>query len=209
MEEIIKIVVSILLGAIVGIEREYHDKPAGFRTNIFICLGATIFTIVSLKMWELFNYDPGRIAAQIVTGVGFLGAGAILRYGNKIRGLTTASEVWLVASIGMAVGFGYYFTSLLAVIAVVFLQFFSKWFNFISKNLKKAEILTLRTKPNPNILKDIESLAKKHKLQITKKDFLKRDGAFSLIITVPSKRKTFDAFVEELALKEDILDLEN
>jgi putative Mg2+ transporter-C (MgtC) family protein len=104
----VKLTASLFLGGAIGLEREFHEKPAGLRTNIIICAGATIFTIVSLLVGQKFGQDPGRIAAQIVTGVGFLGAGAIMREGSKISGLTTAAEIWLVSAIGMTVGYGYY-----------------------------------------------------------------------------------------------------
>ena len=104
-----------------GLEREYNDKPAGYATNSIICLGAALFTMLSLYMAEMGG-DPGRIAAQIVSGVGFLGAGAILREGNKISGLTTAAAVWLVAAIGMAVGFGQYILASSACAAAILMQ---------------------------------------------------------------------------------------
>ena len=106
-EMIVKILLAMILGGVMGLERQYNDKPAGYATNSIICVGATLFTILSLYMAQLGG-DPGRIAAQIVSGVGFLGAGAILREGNKISGLTTAAAVWLVAAVGMAIGFGQY-----------------------------------------------------------------------------------------------------
>ena len=108
MEEIlIKVILALIFGGALGMERQYHDKPAGYATYCLICLGATLFTLLSEYMGS-FGGDPGRISAQIVTGVGFIGAGSILRDGNKISGLTTAAGVWLVAAIGMAVGYGQY-----------------------------------------------------------------------------------------------------
>ncbi|MDW7711746.1 MAG: MgtC/SapB family protein [Deferrisomatales bacterium] len=105
-----RMTVAFLCGAIVGAERESKGKPAGLRTNILICLGATLFTIASDLMARLSAEGPQettRIAAQIVTGVGFLGAGAILRSGRGVHGLTTAATIWLVAAIGMIVGIGF------------------------------------------------------------------------------------------------------
>lgn len=103
-EDLIKLGVAILVGGIVGAEREYRDKAAGFRTLILITVGSTLFTIFSLRM------DPGftqtRIAANIVTGIGFLGAGAIIREHGRIGGLTTAATIWLSAALGMGIGAG-------------------------------------------------------------------------------------------------------
>jgi len=103
------LIVSIVCGALVGIEREYSVKPAGIRTNILICVGSTLFTLASIISARLIAGNPGdagRISAQIVSGVGFLGAGAILREGLRITGLTTAATIWLVAAIGMIIGLG-------------------------------------------------------------------------------------------------------
>lgn len=95
---------AVLAGAMVGLEREWANKPAGLRTNLLICVGSCLFSIISR---EAGGPDPTRIAAQIVSGVGFIGAGAILRMGAHITGVTTAATIWLVAAIGMAIGFGF------------------------------------------------------------------------------------------------------
>jgi putative Mg2+ transporter-C (MgtC) family protein len=95
------------LGAAIGIERELRGKPAGLRTNILIAVGAALFTTVSLQLGSPGG-TPDRIAAQIVTGIGFLGAGAILRSGDSIRGLTSAATIWVNAAVGMAAGSGEY-----------------------------------------------------------------------------------------------------
>jgi putative Mg2+ transporter-C (MgtC) family protein len=104
-DHVIRIAVAMVLGGLVGIERELNDKPAGFRTIILICVGACIFTIISAVMGGR-DEQSTRIAAQVVTGIGFLGAGAILRNRKAVFGLTTAATIWSVAAIGMAAGFG-------------------------------------------------------------------------------------------------------
>ena len=106
LEVILKILLAVLLGGLIGGEREFRDKTAGFRTMIMICLGATLFTLISTYLAG--GNSSSGIVAGIVTGIGFLGAGAILREGNHITGLTTASCIWLVAAVGMAVGAGQY-----------------------------------------------------------------------------------------------------
>ncbi len=110
MSFFIKLVISVLLGGLIGFERQSRGQYAGFRTQILVCLGSCLFTIVSIQSTTLSGNiaDPGRIAAQIVTGIGFLGAGAILRQKELIRGLTTAATLWVVSAIGMTVGFGEY-----------------------------------------------------------------------------------------------------
>jgi putative Mg2+ transporter-C (MgtC) family protein len=110
-----RLFLSSLLGAIVGVEREIHKRAAGFRTHILVCIGSTLFMLTSVSV--AFSYsgagdaDPSRIAAGVVTGIGFLGAGAIIRYGESIKGLTTAASVWVVASIGLSVGAGMYWAA--------------------------------------------------------------------------------------------------
>ncbi len=99
------LLLAVLLGGVIGLEREIHGKPAGLRTNILICVGAALFTELSQSIAEYVG-DPSRIAAQIVTGVGFLGAGTILHNRGYVVGLTSAATIWLVAAIGMAVGAG-------------------------------------------------------------------------------------------------------
>jgi putative Mg2+ transporter-C (MgtC) family protein len=116
-EDILKLLFAIVAGGLIGIEREFRDKAAGFRTLIFICAGACLFTILSANLAP--DTDPNRIAANIVTGVGFLGAGVILRDGGKVIGLTTAATIWLVAAVGMGIGGGQYLLSGVMVLAAM------------------------------------------------------------------------------------------
>jgi len=105
-ENILKLGTSLLAGAIIGAEREYRSKNAGFRTIILITLGSTLFTILSYVMAG--DHDPSRIAANIITGIGFLGAGAIFKEGISVKGLTTAAVIWVSAAVGMSIGIGQY-----------------------------------------------------------------------------------------------------
>lgn len=116
-DAVFRLLLAILLGGAIGLERESRGRPAGLRTHILVCLGATIIMIASTRMGELtqalspasrIQVDPGRIAAGIVTGIGFLGAGAIIRIGDLVRGLTTAGCIWFVAALGITIGQGLY-----------------------------------------------------------------------------------------------------
>jgi putative Mg2+ transporter-C (MgtC) family protein len=128
----IRIVLAAALGAGIGFERELADQPAGLRTHILVSLGAALFTLVGTfgltlaEHQDIVRFDPTRIAAQVVTGVGFLGAGAILQQGLNVRGLTTAASLWVTAAMGTAVGLGYYLaatmTLAVAVIALMALK---------------------------------------------------------------------------------------
>jgi len=127
-EALLRIVVAATLGGAVGIERELRDHDAGFRTHMLVAIGSALFTIVSAYAFRDFlvgggavvRADPTRIAAQVVTGIGFLGAGAIIRQGLSVRGLTTAATLWVVAAIGMAAGAGYYGGALITTAVVLF-----------------------------------------------------------------------------------------
>jgi len=117
----IKIFFSLFLGGLVGLEREIKHKPAGLRTNILICLGSTIIMIVSLNLSEIYGsiVDPSRMAAQVVTGIGFIGAGAIIRSRGSVHGLTTAATIWIIAGIGLAIGNGYYSVAIISTFVVM------------------------------------------------------------------------------------------
>ncbi len=124
---LVRLLVAGILGGAIGAERELREHDAGLRTHTLVAVGSALFTIVSAYAWTDFNfssrdgitYDPTRIAAQIVTGIGFLGAGAIIRQGLSVRGLTTAASLWVVAAIGMASGAGYYSGALITTIVVL------------------------------------------------------------------------------------------
>jgi len=131
--DIIPALLAVGCGAIIGIERQFKHKPAGLRTNIMICLGAAVFTVISEKMSLGTQDSVTRIAAQIVTGVGFLGAGAVIQDRGGIHGLTTAATIWLVASSGMACGARLYYlaviTTVLALVVLIGLGRVDKYLN--------------------------------------------------------------------------------
>jgi putative Mg2+ transporter-C (MgtC) family protein len=103
-----RLILAVVLGGVIGFERESVDKPAGFRTHILVCVGAALFALVSREGFFGSGADPSRVASSIVVGIGFLGAGTIWRTGGGVQGLTTAASLWSVAAIGTATGIGYY-----------------------------------------------------------------------------------------------------
>lgn len=124
LDMLLKCGMIILLSGLIGFDREMKHKPAGIKTHILVGFGSTIFTLVSIYFFEHYKgmgaqVDPGRIAAQIVTGIGFLGAGTIIQSGGEVRGLTTAASLWAVAGIGLAVGSGMYFLAVVATGAIL------------------------------------------------------------------------------------------
>lgn len=118
-EIIINLLIAAGLSGLIGLEREWHEQNAGLRTHMLVGLGAALFTMAGAEL----GTDPSRVAAQVVTGIGFLGAGAIFRSGETVRGLTTAAGLWTVAGIGMAVGFGLVAMAVAATVIGVFILF--------------------------------------------------------------------------------------
>jgi putative Mg2+ transporter-C (MgtC) family protein len=134
---------AVVFGAVIGAERQLSGKAAGLRTNILICLGATVYTIISREMGGGQTDSITRIAAQIVTGIGFLGAGAIIQDRGGVHGLTTAATIWLVASIGIACGAGFYVLASVATVFAIIVLFalapLASWLTGLGKkhNLRK------------------------------------------------------------------------
>jgi len=130
-DAILRLALAAALGGAIGLEREYHHKPAGLRTNMLIALGSALFSILSVQLGAGAG-SADRIAAQVVTGIGFLGAGAILRSGENIHGLTTAATIWVNAAIGMAAGLGSYLVAAgaaaLTLIVLAILPPIERWF---------------------------------------------------------------------------------
>lgn len=118
---IARLILAGILGGFIGLERESHGRPAGLRTHILVCLGASLIMIISAYGFSQFAgvRDPARLAAQVVSGIGFLGAGTIMREGANIRGLTTAASLWVVAGIGLAVGSGSYMPAIITTVLAV------------------------------------------------------------------------------------------
>lgn len=128
---IIRLLLATVLGGLIGFEREKHGRSAGFRTHILVGLGSTLIMMTSIYVFDIYRgvaaADPGRIAAQVVTGMGFLGAGTILRSKTTVTGLTTAASLWAIAGIGLAIGSGFYSAAIItAVLVFVTLEVFSK-----------------------------------------------------------------------------------
>ncbi|MCT4564231.1 MAG: MgtC/SapB family protein [Maledivibacter sp.] len=147
---LIRIILACLLGGLIGMERESINRPAGFRTHILVCMGSTLVMLTGIFLFNnykhLTNLDPGRLGAQVISGIGFLGAGTILREGLTVKGLTTAASLWAVACIGLAMGSGFYLGAIVSTgFVFVILFFFSKFEVYVSKrhNEINLKILTI------------------------------------------------------------------
>ena len=146
IELTVRLLVALLLGAVIGWERELQRMPAGFRTHALVALGSAIFTVVSAFAFTGPLSDPTRIAAQIVSGVGFLGGGAILHYGGTVRGLTTAASLWAVAAVGMAAGAGLFVVAAVStVLVIVALEVFQR----IERMAKRHLSIPAESRPKP------------------------------------------------------------
>ena len=173
-EILFRLLLAAILGALVGFEREVHGRPAGIRTYLILCLGSALIMVISIYLSthvgdkllpESLRMDPGRIAAQAVTGIGFLGAGVILTYKDTIRGLTTAACVWVVCAIGLAIGAGFYLygsvVSGLTVFSLVGIKFFEK-------RLKKDwyQEMTILSQDLDGQFSRIQEVIKKHDFEV-------------------------------------------
>jgi len=154
LEIVLRLLLSVLLGGLVGFERESHNRPAGFRTHILVCTGSALVMLVSSysfvdQLGVGFEADPGRIAAGVVTGIGFLGAGTIMQQRGSIRGLTTAASIWVVSGIGLAVGVGFYFGAVLTTVLVLLSLFLLGRIekSFFAKRRLRTLIITALVQP--------------------------------------------------------------
>lgn len=142
-----KLLLAATLGGLIGLERALRHKAAGLRTNMFMCVGSALFTVLSQEFGRRFGDDHARVAAQLIPGIGFIGAGAIIRDRGSVVGLTTAATIFVIASVGMAVGTGLYFTAIFATILIVLGLSVLGWAE--QRFIPRAHLMTFRvTTPN-------------------------------------------------------------
>ncbi|RDY25446.1 MgtC/SapB family protein [Romboutsia weinsteinii] len=160
-EIFIRLVLALIIGGVTGIERERLNKFAGFRTHILVSLGSCISSIISLELFLQYNgvanLDPARLSAQVLSGIGFLGAGTILKTSGGVRGLTTAAGIWSTACIGIAIGYGYYFLAIVSWIFLLVVLCVLKYIDMLYKK-KRSESVVLTIKDNEAIPRIMEIL---------------------------------------------------
>lgn len=166
LELLLQLGLATLLGGAIGLERELGGKPAGLRTNILICIGSALYTQLSLTMVE-GAADATRVAGQIVTGVGFIGAGTILHARGAVVGLTSAATIWVVAAIGVALGAGHYAEALLStLIVLVVLQGLGRLELVVERHSTKSRV-TIHARPDGTPLEDLETMIRRTGLVIS------------------------------------------
>ncbi len=172
---VLRLLLAVVFGGIIGMERGSGDRPAGFRTHILVCAGSALFMLVSLYGVDDmtltnpdYRRDSARIAAQVVSGIGFLGAGTILHEGLTIRGLTTAASLWMVSAIGLAVGSGLYVVGAAATaITLVTLVTFHSWEKrFAGNNRSDRRFIRVQTKNRPGVITDVTSYLAENAIKI-------------------------------------------
>jgi len=196
-----RLLVALLIGGVVGLEREFKGKPAGIRTNILMCVGSCLFMIISIEIARTAGRvaDPGRIAAQVVTGVGFLCAGTIMRSRFTISGLTTAATIWVLSALGLAIGAGYILLAAagagiitLTLIAVRFLE--AGIHRFHSTHIVHL-VLDSREGIVPTVLREFTKL----KISNEVHDVKLTDGTWNIVIEYDTSKKTNVTLLKELS----------
>lgn len=208
---LIRLALSIMLSGLIGIERESIKRPAGFRTYILVCVGSTLVMLTSIYIFydfiDITTLQPDRLGAQVISGIGFLGAGTIIKEGSTVKGLTTAAGLWAMACIGLAVGAGFYIGSILTtVLVLITLALFSRVEEHV-RNKKNYFSLTIVTKDKPGQLGKIGEKLGELGVGITNITLENEDeGAISIeiIVKTPENIKKFD-IINKLRKIEGIL----
>jgi putative Mg2+ transporter-C (MgtC) family protein len=205
-EVIIRFVLALLWGAVVGAEREYRGKAAGFRTTIMISIGACFFTMMSIAIGGHDN--PDRIASNIITGIGFLGAGVIFRGENRINGITTAATIWAVAAVGMGIGAGYYFAAGFASVIILFILIVLPYLQRMIDQINQTQMLTVRCMKIPGIKEKFEAEMKAAKLKVrVMKQIV--DGEHLLFTwLLQGREKNITQFIEKFSHNPDVQKME-
>lgn len=204
-EIIFKLALAGILGGLIGLERESLSRPAGLRTYTLVCVGSALAMIVSidiyLQYYQTVNADPGRIAAQVISGIGFLGAGTIMREGASVQGLTTAAGLWVVACIGLAVGAGLYVPAIATTILILFvLIYFIKFeARFTGRREYKGIVMVVEDKPGQvgiigSILGDLCVLIKNIQLTQVEDNYLE----IEVLLQIPAGLSV-EQVIEELS----------
>jgi putative Mg2+ transporter-C (MgtC) family protein len=202
-----KLVMAAILGGIIGIERQMRDKPAGLRTNILICVGSTLFMSISTQVAEVLGGDPTRIAAQIISGIGFLGAGAVLHSHGFVMGLTTAATIWVVAGVGMALGSGMYVVAVFAT-AMSLVTLYAMSILEDKVQGRKAYSYTLIVTNLNDALASINRILQENSVAAASFNFKKKSGHYRVWFNLRIPRETNLKIIQRLSEVPEITQVE-
>jgi putative Mg2+ transporter-C (MgtC) family protein len=202
---IVRLLIAGILGGIIGYEREHTNRPAGFRTHILVCVGSALVMVTSEFIFDRYrlsaNIDPARLGAQVISGIGFLGAGTIIRDGFNVRGLTTAASLWAVSCVGIAAGIGFYEGAIIATVLIFLTLIFLKKIElrFAGKNSFKT--LFIESDNIPGQIGIVSCIFEKHGIEIKNIEFMNNDNNSMLM-------KFLVKFHDNLSNKQAIDDLQ-
>lgn len=220
-EVILRLTIAVLVGGAFGYEREYRNRPAGFKTHILVCLGATVIALIQVHMNEaiirriiedptlrgILSADYGRLSAQVISGIGFLGAGTIIHNKGTIRGLTTAATLWVVATIGLAIGYGYYFISVSALIIAELVLILLKKFQKRMFHAPELVLLDVEFNKKKRAVDFISQYFEIYNIQVANMQFSENDPDVkkSCIYTLRLPKTTnLLSIIRDLSMNEDI-----
>lgn len=197
-EVALRIVLAIVIGGVVGFNREYENRPAGFRTHVLVCLGATVAALIQVQLGYyvvneiaktpnlsgVLSVDTGRVICQVISGVGFLGAGTIIRTKASVKGLTTAASIWAVACVGIAVGMGFYAISILSGIGIVIALVLLKRFEY--RFINKLDVIKFKIEytEKAKVIKEINDTLEADEITIKNIEFINVDDRRECIYTL-------------------------
>jgi putative Mg2+ transporter-C (MgtC) family protein len=206
----VRLLLAVVLGGIIGMERGMKNRPAGLRTYLLVTLGACVVMVTNQYIYQVFDTgDPVRLGAQVVSGIGFLGAGTIIVTGrNKIRGLTTAAGLWATATVGLAIGIGFYEVALLAGLLVfLVLTVLHKWETYMRRAGNRVE-LYIELKPGAT-LREFLDIAREYKLDVSgihpEADSAEEVGASSFFVSLKGRRQVRHGDIINIVRKMDIV----
>jgi putative Mg2+ transporter-C (MgtC) family protein len=205
-QDIERILMALVVGFVIGAEREYRSKSAGLRTMILVSLGSCLFTLLSVRIGAPASAD--RIAANIITGIGFLGAGVIFKDENRVGGITTATTIWMVAALGMAIGAGHYQAAFISTIAVIVVLIFLAPFQGIIERFNRTRYYRIVAPYRHETLQRYEHLFKKYKLKATRGKQTRATDTITGNWEVHGPDKNHEKLIAFLLKDEDLLEFD-
>jgi putative Mg2+ transporter-C (MgtC) family protein len=201
-EDITKLLFAVVIGGIIGAEREIRSRAAGFRTIILICVGSTLFTIISLKIGGVAN--PDRIASNIITGIGFIGAGVIFHGASRVSGITTAATIWIAAALGMSIGGGHFLLAgYTTMMVIVVLWGFSK-LDMVIDNARQSRTYQIVLHNGQKKLDEILALARESGLRVRERDLGKQGGDITCVMDAQGTAKNHKVLTDKLFADADV-----